>query len=132
MTRMSDETTIVDLDALLEAKMKAAKDKIQYRPIRLLGREWRVSTAPNAFTSLGAAGGDVRALSHMIAGAVHTDERDQFTNALMNADGIDDVVLLGIIEAFLEVVGERPTESPSDSSDGSEPKKDSKPKSPPA
>jgi hypothetical protein len=121
--------TIIDLDAVLAAKMQAAKDRITYKEVRILGSTWRISNSPNAYTALGAASGDLGALTHMIAGAVHPDERDAFTKALRDAEGIDDQVLLALIEGILEVVGERPTESSSDSSDGTTSKKVAKPKS---
>jgi len=109
---------IIDLDKIIKEDRDAAIDQTSYIKMKLFGDEFRVTTNPNVYTSLAAGSGDPNAIASLLTGMLHTDDRDNFKNKLMGADGINAEVLLKILNAMLEAVAERPTKSPSGSSRG--------------
>jgi hypothetical protein len=109
----------VDLDALLADDIAAAIKAEKWNTIKLFGQTWRITTEPNVFAALAGAYGDVEALVSMIKGVVHPEEREDFTKALYTADGITADVLMKLLNGLIEAAAERPTKSPSASSQAS-------------
>lgn len=109
---------IIDLDSIIRADREAALDAAKYVKIKVFGEEYRITTSPNIYTSLAAGTGDPVAIASLITNVLHEDDRDAFTKALMNAEGISAEVLLKMLNSMLEAVSERPTKSSSGSSTG--------------
>lgn len=110
---------IIDLDEGLSALLEEAKKKTQYRKVRVLNMEVRVSTNPNTYTLLNAMGGDAPSVGKMVSNLIHPDDRNDFHRALSNTEGVDETVILHLIEKLSEAATDRPTKSSSGSSRGS-------------
>jgi hypothetical protein len=112
---MSD---IIDLDRILKPEIEAAIKATKYVKIKVFGKEWRLSTSPNIYTSLAGGSGDVEALAKMLVNIVHEEDRSDFKTTLMDAEGVSAEVLLALLNGMMEAVADRPTKSPSGSSTG--------------
>lgn len=112
-------TPPLDLDALLADDIAAAVKSTKWNTITLFKRKWRITTEPNVFAALAGSYGDVEALVSMIINIVHPEERDDFHKALLSAEGINADVLMKLLNGLVEAAAERPTKSPSASSEGS-------------
>jgi hypothetical protein len=111
-------TKVVDLDAELAELFSDAAKKVEYKKVKLFGREWRAQTSMNVYTAMAGAEGDAKALVSLLSNVVHPDEREDFRTALMNVDGMDAELLMTILGKLTEVAAERPTKSSAGSSGG--------------
>lgn len=111
-------SNVIDLDAIIKPEIAAAIKATKYVKVKVFGREWRISSNPNIYTSLASGSGDVEALAKLIVNVVHEDERSDFKRTLMDTEGVSAEVLLALLNGLLEAVAERPTKSPSGSSPG--------------
>lgn len=107
---------VVDLDALISGDIALALEDRQFIPVKLFGKEWRVSNQTNTFINLRAGEGDAKAFAEFIINIIHEDERQDFSTALMQADGITPEVLMKVINHLFEAVADHPTKSSSGSS----------------
>jgi hypothetical protein len=113
---MATARKVIDIDALLsEHRDKVLADR-KYIPVKLFGKEWRVSNQINNFLALRAGEGDVEAFTQFLLNCTHEDEQASFRTALFEADVMDPEGLLLVINHLMEAVAGNPTKSSSGSS----------------
>lgn len=107
---------VIDIDALLaDHRDKVLADR-KYIPVKLFGKEWRISNQLNNFLALRAGEGDVEAFTQFLLNCTHEDEKHDFRTALFEADVMDPEGLLMVINHLMEAVAGNPTKSSSASS----------------
>ena len=107
---------VIDIDAMLSEHRDKVMAERKYIPVKLFGREWRVSNQINNFLALRAGEGDVEAFTQYLLNCTHEDEKHDFRTALFEADVMDADGLLMIINHLMEAVANHPTKSSSGSS----------------
>lgn len=110
-------TESFDLDAVRAAHIEA--NPLQYRTLKLYGREWNIRELPNVFTILdfadrGGSGGQV----NFLLGFVAAEQREEFAEALRSDEHLDEKLLEALTDFLIKGVVGRPTE-PSSPSGGS-------------
>lgn len=108
-------TKVVDLDEFLAEHIREAEDEREYIPIKIFGREWRVSNQLSAFIALQAGDGDPKAFTSFLMNVTHPDEQREFQEHLYRLN-LKTEGLLALINKIMEVVAEHPTKSSSGSS----------------
>lgn len=118
---MADDADVIDLDAMLAARAEkeAIDDEIEYRPMRLYGRLWRVRAIPNAFALMRAGSGDLGGATDFLLGFVHVNERDDFRRALLADEHLGDDKIAAILDLMSNAEVGRPTTGPSPSTESS-------------
>lgn len=104
---------IIDLDAQLPAQPDAP---LVTRKVKLFGEQWDVVCDVNSFTLASLITGDVQAYTEFLLSSVVDEQRAAMRRALTAQRGLDAERLASITNALVEVMSERPTESPSASS----------------
>lgn len=122
-TSHRDGMVVVDIDAMIAAKLAANVDKIEVVAVlTVFGVEWNLVEPTNAYTSLHMASieDNPAALASFMQDLVHPDQRSQFRRTLMATPGLDSDVMLTVLNAMTEAVGkgqqERSVPSPATSS----------------
>lgn len=100
------ESDVLDLD-LVRAAIVAEAAPVEYRPVKLYDRTWRIRKEPNLVSIMEFAetGGMLTAL----LGYVHAEDRDALTADLKADESLDDAVLEAILDAFMREETGRPT-----------------------
>ena len=107
---------VIDIDALLSEHRDKVLSERTYIPVKLFGKQWRVSNQINNFLALRAGEGDVEAFTQFLLNCTHEEERVDFRTALFEADVMDPEGLLLVINHLMEAVAGNPTKSSSGSS----------------
>ena len=107
---------VIDIDAMLSEHRDKVMAERKYIPVKLFGREWRVSNQINNFLALRAGEGDVQAFTEYLINCTHPDEQVEWKAALYKADVMDADGLLMVINHLMEAVAKHPTKSSSGSS----------------
>lgn len=113
---MATKKKPVDIDALIAEDVEAAEEARTYKAMTIFGRDWRVSTSPNIYASLGAELGEPEAIAHLIIDLIHEDEQAEFRRVLLSRPTLDAKVFMKLLNSMIEAIAEHPTTSPSGSS----------------
>jgi len=103
-------TQITDLDSELGLVVKEA---MPTKHVKILGRNWTIICDLNSFAMAQIAGGEPGGISKFLMGLVVEGEREDFSEALSSAKGLDGEKLASLMSRLIEVAAERPTVSPS-------------------
>lgn len=103
---------IIDLDA----QLPESNTPVVTRKVKLFGEQWDVVCDINSFTLASLLTGDVQAYTEFLLSSVVEDQRAAMRRALTAQRNLDPERLASITNALVEVMSERPTESPSASS----------------
>lgn len=109
---------VFDLDEVRAAYI--AENPMEYRTLKLYGRDWRVRMNPNVAVLLSFAdGGGAKGQLDFILGYIHADEREAFREALESDEFFDESLLGRLIDWFTKAStgngspDSAPSESPS-------------------
>jgi len=103
---MPSAPKIVDLDAQLGSEPDAPRHTARFR---LFGRDWTMVCDLNAFAVSDMLTGEPAAIVRMIDSLVAEDERIDFRTAFASQPNLTAERLGQILNAMIEVAGQRPT-----------------------
>lgn len=113
---MADESNVIDLDALIAARIQKNLDERILVQVRVAGQEWSVQNTGSVTGMLALLDSqDGTGLLEWMVSCVVEDQRAAFRKALAAYDGLDFESLTVIVDGFAKAAVGRPTESSSDS-----------------